>query len=214
MTTQDWKKTITSMALLMGLLSLVACGGRSTVVTHDDSAEYRDARSLPPLKKPNAPDAQTSEGLATQTSTTAPVAAPVQSSAPTQTSGASQSSVISANVIETNDNQVALQINGDVDAAWRYLRTNLKRSDITVHTRNKAAGRFAIGCAGIDSEEGVAVTKSGGWSIFRRKQSETEHCSLQLVADNDVSVVRAYDRSGQLVSAQLARGLFNRLLNN
>ena len=33
---------------------LTACGGSKNVVTQDDSAEYRTAKTLPPLRKPSA----------------------------------------------------------------------------------------------------------------------------------------------------------------
>ena len=121
---------------------------------------------------------------------------------------------VRAEVLEGSNGQVFLQINRDIDGAWRYLRQSLSQSDITVHTRNKSAGRFAIGCAAVDADENVSVTKSGGWSIFRRTPNETEHCSLQVVADKGASEVRVYDRSGQPVAAAQARSLFARLLNN
>ncbi len=209
-----------SLMLLTLCISLAACGGRSTVVTQDDSAEYRNAQTLPPLKKPSATRPAPSVTPAparpapTQTATSAPTAVPAPVAQANSGLAPKALGVVSAQVVERKNGGVALQINGGPDAAWEYLRSNLNKSDITVHTRNKSAGRFAIGCTGIDVEEPVSVTKKGGWSIFKRTTEEGDHCSLQLQANKNSALVTAYDRNGQLVSAELAQSLYSRLLNN
>ena len=98
------------------------------------------------------------------------------------------------------------------DAAWNYLSANLKNSDITVHNRNRTAGRFAIGCGNL--EESTTVTKRGGWSIFTRKPKKQEHCSMQLLTSRSVTLVTLNNRSGIEIAADSAKEVFMRLLNN
>ena len=102
MTIQPRSNLFTSVALAISLLTLAACGGRSTVVTQDDSADYRSARSLPPLKKPGSPTASTavSSPAATSSETTqpAPPTAPV----------ASAPEPVRAEVLEGSNGQVFL----------------------------------------------------------------------------------------------------------
>ncbi|MEM7358697.1 MAG: hypothetical protein AAF431_06360 [Pseudomonadota bacterium] len=120
--------------------------------------------------------------------------------------------VISARVIQPRDDVARLQIDSGFDAAWNYLSTNLKNSDITVHNRNRTAGRFAIGCGNL--EESTTVTKRGGWSIFTRKPKKQEHCSMQLLTSRSVTLVTLNNRSGVEIAADSAKEVFMRLLNN
>ena len=45
--------TLSKLAIVLGAAALLsACGGGKIVSTQDNSAEYKTAKSLPPLKKP------------------------------------------------------------------------------------------------------------------------------------------------------------------
>lgn len=196
------------------LLCLSACGGKKTVVTEDDSADYHDARSLPPLKKPQAsreePTVATLEpSVSTSPAVDAPVPVAPVAAQPTPVPG----STVSAQVVEQRNGQVQLQVDAGRNEAWRFVRDQLSRSDITVHTRNQAAGLFQIGCAGIDDAEAVEVTRKGRWSIFNRKQEESEYCALELSGNDSSALLTVLDRSGQPVAADVSRGVFSRLLN-
>ena len=220
---------------------LTGCGGRKTVVTQDDSADYHSARSLPPLKKPSVPaviqspvhsSAPTPARISSGTNDTAgdqpvsvdnassdysdavaPVAvAPVAGTPVENIEQDLTRSLIDARVIEPKVNTARLQIDVDFEQAWDYVSNNLVRSDITVHNRNPKAGRFAVGCASMDESEGS--TKGGGWSIFRRKVERTEHCTLQLTSNESITTASLLSRSGNEVTAASARAVFARLLNN
>jgi len=233
--TIDWRTQSTRLAVY-GVLALVltACGGRSTVVTQDDSAEYQSARSLPPLKKPNTrdqggPEAQT---VVVADAASPPVEQPVppsQSVIPVDVQENGQppaksdqtkfdaSTVVVGEVVQQSNGEVVLSLNAGAEESWQYLRNLLSQSDITVHTRNKSAGRFAVGCDGVDvprlTDPTVDVERKGRWSIFKRNPESTVYCGLQLVAKKTSSVVTLRDRSGQAVPADLARSFFARLLN-
>ena len=72
-------KQLKALILFALVLSLSACGGK-TVVTKDDSADYKSARSLPPLKKPSRVTytAPPPEAEATQENPTEPVLSDVE----------------------------------------------------------------------------------------------------------------------------------------
>lgn len=210
---------IVKYTAFLGLASaLIGCGGSKTVITADDSAEYRNAMSLPPLKKPAKP-------VVISSVVTAEIESPSLSS---QASGASdeladdseqpsvQGSTIAATssrVIELNGDIARLQIDADLDSAWHYLSENLKSSDITVHARNKTAGRFAIGCASLQAKPTKPV-KRGGWSFFSKKERPTEHCSLLLASSKTATQVKLLNRSGAEYTSSDSKALFARLLNN
>jgi len=279
-----------SIALLLVCSFMVsACGGSKTVVTQDDSAEYRSAKTLPPLRKPGrAPIATTTANIETQRQAPAAEGSLSQGAEGSLSQGAegslsqgaegslsqgaegslsqgaegslsqgaegslsqgaegsleqvaegsleqvaennviaaqvvdqvsaepvqpSKSSVISASVLEADDT-ARLRIDASLDQAWSYLSSNLQKSDITVHNRNRAAGRFSIGCASIDDSDSNKKT-SGGWSIFRRKAESSEHCSLHVQENKSDTLVSVINRSGLEVVAADAKQIFSRLLNN
>ena len=96
---------------------------------------------------------------------------------------------------------------------WQYVSENLRDSDLTVHNRNKAAGRFSIGCAKILAES--ELSEKGGWSIFRSNKAEESHyCSLQMISTRGESMVTVLNRSGLEVASADAKSIFTRLLNN
>lgn len=227
MMTNGWRTQFTRLlAVYVAMLLLAACGGRSTVVTQDDSAEYRSAQSLPPLIKPNS-GREDSSVIATNSAsqgsgaTSEPV---INSRSPgaeetQQVSGQGQVTPFNPAVVERSNGEVVLALTASPEESWQTLRTLLNQSDITVHTRNQAAGRVAIGCAAIGLPNAVGeqdtVTRRGGWSIFNRsrKPEESEHCGLQMTSAKGVSAVSVLNRQGQVVSAELARALFARLMN-
>lgn len=192
--------------LILLLLSLAACGRSGNVVSKDDSAEYRNAQSLPPLKKP-----ESNTAIGTNNS-----AAPTQPSTPVvvQQPGKQTASTITTNVIDVGDDQVELEINADQDAAWKFVRKKIGKSDLTVHTRNKSAGRFSIGCSSLEPELPAQEVKKGGWSIFKRDKEANVHCALQLLSAKSSTRVQVLGRDGDPVAADSAREIFARLLNN
>ena len=125
-----------------------------------------------------------------------------------------KSATPSARVVEDTNGAAELLIDAEFEPSWLYLVDNLSKSDITVHSRNKAAGRVLIGCSSIDSEE-VEVAKKGRWSFFKRtKKEDLDHCALQLVGGKGSTTVSVLNRSGGVVAADAAKRIFTRLLNN
>lgn len=219
--TPNWLKQFSLFSLL---LILAACSGRADVVTQDDSADYHSARSLPPLIKPGDTRTTSSNRAETQNSgetppsrtTTVTGVEPPTATAPTPTveappSTAGKTDTIVARVNRLSDATARLVIEADYQQAWDFVTQNLKSSDLTVHTRNQTAGRLAIGCGEIQA---VETTKKGGWSFFKRKPEELEHCALQLVSSKGDTNVQVLNRSGAEVDADSAEAIFNRLLNN
>lgn len=221
--------------LLLGLCgSIAACGGKQ-VVTLDDSAEYHAAKSLPPLKKPSSltPAASAEVGVAMADDQGKPLAAEdlaslkrpnrkdtSQVSAATEEISREMAAIIPTNkhdaiiarVIESEEDVVRLQIDGGFETAWSYVSSNLRKSDITVHNRNRSAGRFAIGCGKL--ADSPTVIKHGGWSIFSRKPERQEYCAIQLLANKSVTLVTLNNRDGGEIAAESAKQVFTRLLNN
>lgn len=237
--------SLSKLVIVFGAVALLsACGASKVVSTEDNSADYKTARSLPPLKKPTP-------GVATQ-STSIAVAEPrqleiSQSEVPeadsvylddlAQTEAATQqvgplvsapvdakpaletletpntlSAKLSANVIEDQSGQARLKVDAGFDQAWIYLSENLKNSDLTVFSRNRAAGRFSIGCANIAAAP--TVTKKGRWSFFNRdRQQRLDYCALQVIGKRGTTSVSVLNRSGQEVTAEYSRDVFKRLLS-
>ncbi len=237
--------TLSKLALVLGAAALLsACGAGKIVNTQDNSAEYKTAKSLPPLKKPT-PVVVTQrapvEVVEQQTETVEPVAevstaaeaaqsevalneAPEEvvenrgnavetaDVAQSEQAVASAAAVSSANIVDDGSGQARLKIDSGFDQAWAYLSDNLKKSDITVFSRNKAAGRFSIGCASIAAAP--TVTKKGRWSFFNRdRQPRLEYCALQAVERRGATLVSVLNRSGEEVTAEYSRDVFTRLLS-
>ena len=199
--------------LLLGSLSLglTACGGSKDVVTYDNSADYKSAVSLPPLKKTSQNAAS-----ATPVNTPAPQAPTVVAATQTNSVGASNAepdTVISAQVVEKGADRVRLLIDAPADAAWDYVNRNLRASDITVHQRNRDANNFEISCPIIE-DNAAEVEKRGRWTFFKRKPEAREHCVLELDSGRSNTTFRVLDRTGVEMDAASARSLFARLLNN
>jgi len=245
-----------SLVLLLTLfLGLSACGGGTAkVVPSDDSADYKSATSLPPLKKtptlvttapaPSAAQATVPQVLEPAPSSRDESLADVEPSAVEQPSVVEQPSEnqeplaypesdavdaasetvaiapdadvapsISARVIASDSSNARLEIDSSFDAAWSFLSSNLKRSDVTVFSRNKAAGRFSIGCG--DMELSPTVVKKGGWSFFNKsKQKRAEYCALSVVERRGKSLVFVLNRDDSEVSNEYSNPLFKRILNN
>ena len=140
----------------------------------------------PVAEEPVAEEPAADEPIAEETITEEPIAEAAQP-APV---ASSPSASISARVLEQDNNRSRLQIDAEFDQAWAYLTNNLQKSDVTIFARNKAAGRFSIGCAGLATED-VEVRKEGGWSFFVRKPTEDlEYCALQVVAKRGTTMCR------------------------
>jgi len=236
-------KHISNLAIVLTVvLSLAACGGSGRkVVTVDDSADYKSAKSLPPLIKPSrvlneAPVATTSEPkpapavLESNQETVqesyvepevdvpqvqsreaeAPQTPVVQTEPEPEPE---QHSSVSARVVRIETGQARLRMTADFDSAWDYLSSNLRGSDVTVFSRNKSAGLFAIGCGNIESAP--AVIKRGRWSFINRGRTErAEYCSLLVVERRGTSHVSVLNRDGAEVLAEYSDPVFARILNN
>lgn len=195
-------------------LSLSACRGGKKIVTTDESADYKSAISLPPLKKPSrvvVSENNTSVRPASDSDTVVEES-DVQASAPVSNASETPFDKISATVVDAGSGLAQLEVAADFSRAWDYLNVSLKQSDLTVFSRNKEAGRFSIGCASI--ETAPTVVKSGRWSFFNRnKQQSLEYCALQVVEKRGITVVSVLNQAGKEVSGEYSKKLFSRLLN-
>lgn len=236
--------TLSKLAIVLGAAALLsACGGGKIVNTQDDSAEYRTAKSLPPLKKPtpvvvaqrapvevveqqteaaepvdevstNVEVAQTEVALNEAPEVAVKLDDVVETQETNQNEPAvvSDATVSSANIVDDGSGQARLKIDAGFEQAWVYLSDNLKKSDLTVFSRNKAAGRFSIGCANIAAAP--TVTKKGRWSFFNRdRQPRLEYCALEAVERRGATLVSVLNRSGEEVTSEFSRDVFTRLLS-
>jgi uncharacterized lipoprotein len=219
-------------------LSLSACGGGKKIITSDDSADYKSARSLPPLKKPSPvavsqsktnaqaatdsgvveePSAEVagkpSEDVAGKPSAEVAEKNDALASAPATNAAETSFEQLSATVVDAGSGQAKLEVAAEFDRAWDYLNASLQQSDLTVFSRNKEAGRFSIGCA--DIEAAPTVVKSGRWSFFNRdKQQVLEYCALQAVEKRSITIVSVLNQAGEEVSGEYSKKLFSRILQN
>jgi uncharacterized lipoprotein len=206
-----FKRSALFFLVTLVALSLSACKGGKKLVTTDESADYKSAISLPPLKKP-------SRVVVTQNKTSARPAS--DSGDAVEENGASASAPVSkaaetpsATVVDAGSGLAQLEVAADFGSAWDYLNVSLQQSDLTVFSRNKEAGRFSIGCASI--ETAPTVVKSGRWSFFNRnKQQNLEYCALQVVENRGITVVSVLNQAGEEVSGEYSKKLFSRMLNN
>lgn len=229
------------LAVFVVAVLMTACGNKRIIQTADDSADYSSARSLPPLKKPSQAAVKSQQETSSDPVVTVTEPAAEESSAPevsvqedtpvlvdqqvTDDSAkddaveepatqASANAIFNASVIDVGDGKSRLEINADIEGAWRYLTANLQKSDITLFSRNRAAGRFAIGCSGV-AEDAVNVEKKGSWSFFKRGENqESDYCALQVIEKRGQTHVSVLDRSGTEVASANSAGLFARILNN
>lgn len=244
------RRTAALLTVFVVSVVLTACGSKEIVQTTDDSADYKSARALPPLKKSSevakqaakpaadvalegvsdepltaldslvgdatanseAVDNIDAENIAIENIATdnesAPQASTLDAGQPTQIDA------LSARVVDANQGKSRLEISTDFDGAWQYLSNSLKKSDVTVFSRNKTAGRIAIGCAGV-AEDKVVTSKKGGWSFFKRNtDQEFEYCSLKVTGSRNATLISVLDRSGAEVAGENSASLFSRILNN
>ena len=257
------RRTTALLTVFAVSVVLTACGGKGVIQTTDDSADYKSARALPPLKKSSEVAKQTTKPrteLVVETVTdeasaadstvdaianseavdnidtdnaatenaSAPQANTVEENAVAENDVAesaveesavdadqsTQPAQVSARVIDANQGKSRLEISTDFDSAWLYLSNSLKKSDVTVFSRNKTAGRFAIGCAGV-AEDKVVTSRKGGWSFFKRDtDQEFEYCSLKVTGSRNATLISVLDRSGTEVAGENSASLFSRILNN
>lgn len=184
------------LLLIFSVFMLSGCGGGEKIETEDDSADYRSARALPPLIKDVGSEA---EKPATSVIPEAYV--------PEQANNGSATITI----ISKGDDRARLQINRSFEGAWIALGEKLKNSGITVHNRNKNAGRIAVGCGELGETEQQDMP--GGWSIFRSKPTtELEYCALQMLPGKQNTEVQVLNRNAQEVDKASAQRVFVRLL--
>lgn len=236
-------KCVAALAAVVFVSLLSACSSGKVINTVDDSVEYRKAQTLPPLKKNSrviTSDVPATESRVTvesedvvaestplateeQNATANDVAdsgsvITTESIAPDSDSSADTSigKSVSARVVSAGSNYSRLEINTGFDQAWEYLTDNLQRSDVTIFSRNKAAGRLSIGCAGIDNgTDDILIEKQGRWSFFNRDKLERlEYCALEAVSKRDSTNVKVLNRSGQEILTESSTKVFERILNN
>lgn len=208
---------------------LAACGGDKVVVTTDDSADYRTAKQLPPLKKQVAvppavvrteprpaepkPAEPTPAQSRTEKSNTAE--SKPKPSQPTPAKPAKQTPaqrVFTVGVVDVSNDIKRLKIDAVIDPAWGHLLEKLRSSGVTVHSRNKTAGRIEIGCGQID--DGSAMTERSGWKIFNKDDLIYEYCALELSEDKGSTFLSVQNRLGIEVSGNDALTVFNKILAN
>lgn len=185
-------------AALLCLLSLmVACTNNKIVVETDDSVEYKSARSISPLIKPKGLEIETQVVNGKLENSIIERAQSINSDSSLYETRNSASQVHQgvSNLI-SQEGTTRLMIESDWDTAWDYLVTQLNDSGLTVFSRNKSAGRIAIGCGEVGDE--VDTDRSGGWSIFnRRTEKASEYCSLQMKDKGNSVLVSVLDRVGR-----------------
>lgn len=224
---------IASVVLVCSLaLLLTACSGRRGN-TVDDSAEYRTAQSLPPLKKPvigaanpsvassrnSSADAeglnQPQPSVEAQPNTELPLemASATQSESQINTASSSSSDTDIASAIVVDGNFAKLTVDSDFDAAWDYLTDKIAGSEVTVFTRNKSAGSFAIGCAEVGTQAIGDTRRGSRWLIFNRKQPRTsEYCTLKVDSRRGKTTVTVLDRDGDEARAQYTQPILERII--
>ena len=221
-------KGLTAFILAGCILVLGACGRPDLIVTTDDSADYKSARTLPPLKKTRtvqntdsspSPIVETSVETPVYTPAETPIETPVETPqaqiepSPTDTASAVESTPsVVANIIQPKSGVSRLQLDLGFNEAWNFLVDGVLKSNVTLHSRNKAAGILSIGCGEIGESE--PVSNEGGWSIFRKKNQLSEYCSMQLIGDDDQSRVLVLNQSGDEVSSVQSEAIFNQLIQN
>lgn len=218
---QSMLKLVRNIVFLVFLsFVLASCGGNKVVATVDDSADYKSARELPPLKKPvrqvASEQASSQQATVTEqdenqnlTDEPAPAAIPSVTSPPADRP-------IAASVVAVQGRS-RLMIEASADEAWSFLMRSIAKSDITVFSRNQAIGRIEIGCSDIESkaDSGTEPVKKNGWVLFdRAKETKQDYCALDTVSDKQGMQVRVMNRSGLEASSASAEKIFERILNN
>jgi len=210
-----FKRSALIFLVAMIALNLSACRGGKKIVTTDDSAEYKSAISLPPLKKPSRVVVSHSDTNVQPASDSGDVVEKNDALAPEPASNVAGTPMkqITATVVNAGSGLAQLEVAADFGRAWDYLNASLQQSGLTVFSRNKEAGRFSIGCASIATAP--TVVKSGRWSFFNRnKQQSLEYCALQVVEKRGITVVSVLNQAGKEVSGEYSKKLYSRILNN
>lgn len=212
---------ISTIGIIMVMaLVLASCGSRGKTVTTDDSADYKSARQLPPLKKP-------STVVAASPSVAPPIAdgpvvgndvvtksTPRAVSAPVSVSSAADISNVSAVIANLKNNIARLTVDSEFDNAWDYLSSKLARSSVTVFLRNKDTGRISIGCGAYEAVQDTK-SKDSRWAILNSKsEAKGEYCILLVAAARGGTIVSALDRNGDEVGQAGAKMVFEQILNN
>ena len=232
MTTTKLSTRCKLLTLCMMVL-VSACGGAKNIVTEDDSANYKSARALPPLKKDlktirqpsssgnasNAPQAPASDIVvdhATGNSEPRDSGQPAGNELAAQAAPQTNSPTLSATepvarIVTLAGKTSRMEIAAELEDAWQYLSKRLINSNLTIHNRNRDAARIAIGCGNLASA--TVVKTSGGWSIFNRKQeTELEYCALQLEKKKGNTQVKVLNRNAVEVDPAAAEKIFQQIL--
>lgn len=204
------KQSIALVVFTLVVFGLSACGGARKSV--DKSADYKSARSLPPLQKPETrsrvlvEDSQEVVGEgATNTVDSQDAGQPVSSN-----KVPIADIELARQVIKTSADVLRLRLDTDFELAWSYLSQKLQSSTVTVFTRNKDARRIDIGCG--DADDPAQASRSGGWSIFRRdSKNKSDYCALQLNERRGVTIVSLLDRRGDEIVGDYSANVFNQL---
>ena len=240
-------RTSTKLAglLLMAaaLSALSGCGKSSDVVTQDDSAEYHNAISLPPLKKPSrdssngnevarsvadkpviiapkvvaatvVPDAnEPTKAPVIATPEVAPVASPVLAKQASDSAKQNKAPVAIRSQVVDGESGTA-QLLINAGFAGAWNYLSGNLQRSDITVHNRNQSAGTIAIGCAEMDQAVTVASPGRWSIFKRQPQKSEYCGLRLVAKSKSTLVQVLSRSGAEVLADDARSLFARLLNN
>jgi len=235
------KRLYQTAVLFVIMIALSACAA-GTKKSVDNSADYRSAQSLPPLKKPDreskviVQDQGASPTILNESISNRDqepqiadigtagdtIDESIASQDATQQNGVLRQSElvesastdsITATVVEARPGVSRLHVDAKFDSAWSYLSRQLQSSSMTVFTRNKDAGRVDIGCGQLDEQS--QTSKSGGWSVFRRDRRKlSDYCALQIGERRGATIVTLLDRQGDEVVGEFSAKIFNQLNSN
>lgn len=177
------KKANLVFLITIVLIGLSSCGPGKKIITTDDSANYKASVNLQPLKRPpNALDSEKESAI--------------------------ENSIMSE-IVNRKKGMARLVIKADFDQAWAYVANNLKTTDLTVFSRNKAAGRFDIGCANLSV---ATKAKKKSWSFSKRdKLKQSEHCALEVIEKRGKSSVLVLNRLGEEVAGDLSKAILEKI---
>lgn len=206
-------KQLKALVLFTCVLSLSACAGKA-VLTKDDSADYKSARSLPPLKKPS----RVTYGTPPPVNESAPVAveSPVsndntldselENSVPSQ-ENSFVPEPIDEPIVEQQVIEEQVEIAQAVDSSelqTQIISVNDNTKRLSIDAEAKQAWQFLVaklsqsdltvharnekaGRFSIgcsDVDTSKGIVKRGGWSIFTRKAEKQSDYCAMLVSSS------------------------------
>lgn len=210
---QKTNSTLSTFLTMVALVSLSACNSGKKIITADDSASYKESVTLQPLKRPSAAavDGGNRQEIPTPNDV-ANVETPLTDVNSSTENIDLTTDFIASEIISGDAGESRLLVDAEFDQAWSYLNDNLQTSDLTVFSRNKVAGRFAIGCGNIAAAP--SIVKKGGWSFLNRDRLESlEYCALELIEKRGKSYLSVLNRSGVEVMGEFSTPVFERILS-